>query len=413
MHSPGSAKRRQIWRVVAINLAVLLGMYGLVEVALHLVSYDRNPLFGTPLRIPDRAFHHTLRPYFDGYDVWGEQRYRVVTDSLGFKDASARAVPMTTDRRRIVFIGDSFTEGVGLPYEQTFVGRFARAFPDLDILNAGVVSYAPSAYYEKLKYVIDFGLEFDEVLVYVDVSDVRDEAIGYCYDEQATLQMRDLRSCDDGACPSGQPAPKVWWKESLKAALYIPDFIYQTIKWRRIAAPDSSNAPNQTLTEYEAMQPGAAYGPDSDPRVSWTYDKNTRCFGSLGIEGGIRKAKEQMDRLHQVLAAHGIALSVGVYPWPQQLLYDDEESRHTAIWRDWCAGKCRSFFDHFPAFFRYKRDHPHFLKDLFIWGDIHYTALGNQILSDSLIAQYRSRPPLSLSNDPKTADDGSGLKGSR
>jgi hypothetical protein len=48
----------------------------------------------------------------------------VFTDSLGFKDASRRAVP---DRRRILFIGDSFTEGVGLPYEQTFVGLFARA----------------------------------------------------------------------------------------------------------------------------------------------------------------------------------------------------------------------------------------------------------------------------------------------
>jgi hypothetical protein len=317
---------------------------------------------------------------------------------------------MTTDRRRVVFIGDSFTEGVGLSYEQTFVGRFTRAFPNLDILNAGVVSYAPSAYYEKLKYFIDLGLEFNEAIVYIDVSDVRDEAIGYCYDELAALQMRDLRSCEDGACPSSLPVPMVWWKESLKETLYIPDFIYQTVKRRWRVEPNPSNPSNQTLTEFEAIQPGAVYGPDSDPRASWTYDRNTRCFGGLGIEGGIRKAKEQMDRLYQVLAEHDIALSVGVYPWPQQLLYNDEESRQVEIWRDWCAGKCRGFFDHFPAFFRYKQDNPHFLKELFIWGDIHFTALGNQILGDDLIEQYQNRPPPPPANDPQGADDGSGLK---
>ena len=404
MRSPARAKRRLPWRVIWINIAVLLGMYAFAEIALHLVSRDGNVLFGNRLRIPDPAFHHTLRPYYDGYDVWGDERYRVMTNSLGFKDASPRSVPMTANRRRVVFIGDSFTEGVGLAFEETFVGRFARAFPDLDVLNAGVVSYAPSAYYEKLKYFIDHGLKFDEAIVYIDVSDVRDEAVGYCYDEQAVLQMRNLQSCEAGVCPSGLPEPTVWWKESLRQTFYISDFVYQTVKRRWAAAPVPSNASQLPRTEQEAVQPGAVYGPDSDPRANWTYDSKTGCFGSLGIEGGIRKAKERMDALYEILAAHGIALSVGVYPWPQQLLYDSEQSRQVAIWRDWCAGKCRNFFDHFPVFFQYKRDHPGFLRELFIWGDIHYSALGNKVLGNSLIAQYRGSSPASLANKTDARD---------
>lgn len=410
MNSPAGMKRRQLWRVVSINLAVLLGMYGVAELALHLVSFDRNPLLGTPLRIPDRAYHHTLQPLFDGYDVWGTQRYRVITDSLGFRDAVAREVPLRTDRPRILFIGDSFTEGIGLPYEQTFVGRFARAFPELDVLNAGVVSYAPSAYYEKLKHLLERGFEFDEAFVYIDVSDVRDEAIGYCYDDQAVLQMRDLRLCEIGPCTSGEPVQRVWWKEALKSALYIPDFIYQTLKRRQRSA---QSAPEIPLDEREATGPGAVYGRDTDVRASWTYEPDTPCFGRLGIEGGIRKAVAQMDRVHGLLAARGIPLSVGVYPWPQQLLYDDEGSRQVEIWRDWCAGKCRSFFDHFPAFFRYRRDHPGFLKELFIWGDVHYSARGNQVLADSLIAQYRSRPILPSADASSATDSGTGSRPAR
>jgi len=68
---------RRILRVVLINLAVLLGMYGLTEVALHLVSAGENPLFGHKLRIPDPAFHHTLRADFSGTDTWGDQTYPV------------------------------------------------------------------------------------------------------------------------------------------------------------------------------------------------------------------------------------------------------------------------------------------------------------------------------------------------
>lgn len=41
------------------------------------------------------------------------------------------------DRHRILFIGDSFTEGAGLPFEQTFVGMFSQGVPDVDVLNAG------------------------------------------------------------------------------------------------------------------------------------------------------------------------------------------------------------------------------------------------------------------------------------
>jgi hypothetical protein len=52
-------------------------------------------------------------------------------------------------------------------------------------------------------------------------------------------------------------------------------------------------------------------------RADWTFDAKASGYGSMGVEGAIQKAKQQMSRLHQTLSRHGIALSVGVYPWPQ------------------------------------------------------------------------------------------------
>ena len=40
---------------------------------------------------------------------------------------------------RFVALGDSFTEGIGLPYEETFVGRIAAALPGKRVANLAVV----------------------------------------------------------------------------------------------------------------------------------------------------------------------------------------------------------------------------------------------------------------------------------
>ena len=69
-------------------------------------------------------------------------------------------------------------------------------------------------------------------------------------------------------------------------------------------------------------------------------------------------------------------------------LYDDVESRQVAVWRKWCEHKCRRFYNHFPTLFEYKREHPDFLRELFIRGDVHYNPFGNEVIARDLIAQY-------------------------
>ena len=41
----------------------------------------------------------------------------------------------------------------------------------------GVSSYAPSVYHRKIEYWISQGLEIDELIVMVDLSDIEDEVI--------------------------------------------------------------------------------------------------------------------------------------------------------------------------------------------------------------------------------------------
>jgi hypothetical protein len=328
-------------KAIAINVAVFACLFFGFEATMHIVSPKENPWLKPPsakseLGITHPAYGHGLAPNHKGEEDWGSN-IEVATNSLGLRDRAPRNVPLRSNRTRVLFLGDSFTEGVGTQYEETFVGRFAAAFPQLDVLNAGVSSYAPSHYYAKAKYLLETGLQIDEIIVYVDVSDIQDEAIFYQFDRNGRL----LEGSFDPTCHSQElifwsPSPWVKWSYVLELAYsrYLLHF----------ARHDPPQNPTSTLTG-----PGEPYGPDR-ARASWTYDSHSPCYGKMGIEGGISKTLAQMDKLFALASERNIPLSVGVYPWPQQLLYDSEESRQVQIWRAWCDGKCRRRLDGFPSY---------------------------------------------------------------
>ena len=75
-------------------------------------------------RVKNKIFHHTLAANItNAKGQWGPIRgYKVNTNSLGFKDSQPRKIFLKKTNHRILLMGDSFTEGVGLAYNDTFAG---------------------------------------------------------------------------------------------------------------------------------------------------------------------------------------------------------------------------------------------------------------------------------------------------
>lgn len=117
----------------------------------------------------------SLQPDCSCIRAWGRERYTLNVDSQGFRDEKVRQIPLTDSRPRILMLGDSFTESMG-PWNTSFVGRLAARFPQYDILNGGVGGYSPSNYLNTARIALGSGLDFDEAIVFIDISDVQDEA---------------------------------------------------------------------------------------------------------------------------------------------------------------------------------------------------------------------------------------------
>lgn len=254
-------------------------------------------------------YHHDLTKNFSGRLPHGNASYVMKTNALGFKDrVQGRQVDLTTPKHRIVFIGDSFTEGQGLPYEQSFVGTIDAAVDHGrdDILNAGVTSYAPRLYFLKTQYLLDHvGLQFDELWVFLDISDAYDELF---YQEFA---------------------PRTSWRAWL---MDVDNVLEQRSLLYRLRLSPFLHRRDAVQAEYSELD-------------QWTErDDLWRKWGARAV------AFEQasLDDLLRVCRAHGVTMHLAVYPWPRQVRAGNLESRQVTIWRQFAAARGVDFLDLFP-----------------------------------------------------------------
>jgi len=361
-----------------IKTGVFLALYCLVIFLALDFSYSSlfyNPSDSPSARVQNDIYHHGFLPNFAGIEKWGGHQYWMYTNSLGFKDGSARAIPLSSDSRRVLVIGDSFTESVGMSFDNSFVGMLHNAGQTAarktQFLNAGVSGYSPTVFLRKINFILESGLRFDEVLVALDAGEVPREATMYfCLDTFAGYRSH-----------CGQ---------DYHAELPVP--VTTTKTWiaqvqRRFTLTNSTRIliKNAVLDWQDADRAAAVL-----PRVlerSITTGWPTTGSGldqklmPLGVEGGIKRAQLNMQLLADLLASRGIPLTVSVHPWPIQLAHDDRHSRAVEIWRPFCAKNCKQLIDVFPAFFAYKDMHPEdWYQRLFIIGDVHYSAEGNRVM---------------------------------
>lgn len=323
-------------------------------------------------RIRNKVYHHGLAPNVDLTGSWGVGLYQLATDSLGFKNDAPRNIPLESSNHRVLFIGDSFTEGVGMPYANTFAGMIAKDLANnhVEILNAAVVSYSPIIYWRKVKYLIeDVRLKFDEVVVFLDLSDLRDEFDGYYIDEKGSVRDVDPRNETKKADPS---------IGLLHNNSIVMLFVYQTF----IRNLDDA------LKGFFISQ---SHGRLNKKNIRWSYiPEEYKAFG----DEGLARMEKNMERLRILLKEHRIGLTLAVYPWPDQIVRNDLNPRYVKFWQEWCRKNSIPFLNLFPLFVNEgntKKDHTRILSQYFIKGDAHWNKDGHRLIADRFISFYNSR----------------------
>jgi len=126
-------------------------------------------------------------------------------------------------------------------------------------------------------------------------------------------------------------------------------------------------------------------------KAMWTYKSNDELEG---YEGPISKTQNEMicamNKIYEILEKKNIKLSLAVYPWPQQLEFNDENSKHVKMWENFCKKKCAKFINFFPFFFQEKRKTSYIdvFKKYYFWNDVHFNAEGNKVIAERLVKEF-------------------------
>ena len=337
---------------------------------LYLKFWKKPSLDTHPLRQPDDNFHHGIKPNSEGVDTYGPYSAKYFSNSMGLRDEKIRSVSLVADHPRIIFIGDSFTEGGPIQWEKTFVGRISGALKSqgVEVLNAGVASYCPTTERVKLRYLLRTqGLKVDRVVLCLDISDLKDE---FYYEEGADGKVQQV-----AYGPFREKAKKLhradaicdWLEIRVEKNFVILGAIIRNsrLTWRR-------HASSTGVVEYDAIPDWAYNWPD----YRGPYEEL--------VEKGLARTKSEMTLLAQELKKLGVPLTLVVYPWPQQVKAGTRPSRCETEWSRWAQENNAQFISLFPVFVN-QESAEQVIRKYYWKNDAHWNEEGHRLVADALL----------------------------
>jgi hypothetical protein len=358
--------RKTLFFTVAFFVLILDGMAGAIF----------NPGDYNSFRCSSPFYHHDFLPNQDAGTKWGDREYRIFTNSLGFRDGIVRDVPPTSRRKRILLIGDSYIEGMGVPYESSAAGILGESLKAdaTEVLNAAAVSYSPKLYYLKTRYLIEQRhLAFDELYVFIDISDPHDEII-YKYWEPRS----------GSAFSSGLRALDRFSRRH--------SFLYNHFeaRWRLSSEKAINNAfPAENSADARFwIQDLKEYLRRADPEKDrFLWPSKQSALDEWGREG-LSLCERYMTELQKLCAQHGIRLTIAIYPSPYQLTGSSLAGIPVTFWQAFAEKHRIGFINLFPAFIGIDPPQTVYAK-YFIQGDGHWNEAGNRLVAETVLRHIR------------------------
>ncbi len=139
--------RKILISITGVLLVVLVPL-GLAELILRLIDYPKQTVRvfneqGTLIYVKSKAFHHDYQPTQTFYVYKGgpaeDEPVLNQINSFGMRGTE----PVIGQKKRVLFLGDSFVEADEIAEDKTFVSRLRTMLPTIDIYGKGISSWAP------------------------------------------------------------------------------------------------------------------------------------------------------------------------------------------------------------------------------------------------------------------------------
>ena len=296
--------------------------------------------------VADPVLPFKPQPFSKGISVTREFEYEYSHNSMGFRDVEHATVKQPGEFR-ILALGDSFTYGAGVSFNETYLSRLEQLLnsrklhPKVEIIKAGVSRYYPEPERVLLEH---YGLKYSPDLIIVgfvpnDVLDANQGLDSIKIGQSGYLVTRE-----------GQNKPRIF------TLFYTYSHVFRIL-----------------FNKYNAMT-------NKEPPIKWdevyrpngVFEKDWR---SIEVE------YEKMLQLAESAQARLIIVHI-----PQQGPWDDTKSYPATRLSEWSSAHGAQFIDTLPAM---KLADPQ--KSLYYAQDGHCRAAGYEVIAETVYRELTTR----------------------
>lgn len=293
--------------------------------------------------------------------------YNVFTDQNGHRIAS-RNTKKIYKEKSAVFLGDSFTYGFGLNYEESIVGLLETKVTNYNFFNLAVPGYSPLILKYKLENFLKSNSRINKIFYLMDLTDVHDESNRWIkiqeFDHPVILDKTTHNLIEKDF--------------NLKANFKMTKLLaYSVNKLLRDL--------RKTINRKEFEKRDKIIG--FTKLGSFTHipyedlDKNT--WSENDFKVGIENINKHVKLISNIAREINSDFYIVIFPWPETLHYGEKHFN----WQDYGSNlckfvKCTRLINTFPEYHKKKEQLNYWKKELYHLEDIHFNAKGSSLLSD-------------------------------
>tara|TARA_B100000989_G_scaffold289362_1_gene261101 strand:- start:477 stop:1559 length:1083 start_codon:yes stop_codon:yes gene_type:complete len=297
---------------------------------------------------------------------------KIVTDEMGLR-VGEKSFLKNENKKNIFIFGDSFTYGVGLEFEKTYAGLIEKKFSNYNVYNFGVSSYSPSVYLYKLKKTLNEKIIPEKILLFLDLTDLKDEAIRWEYiDSTDTVKL-----INDQVFQNSKKKER-FTKRNFKLMNNIASYI---------------NYHSRNLRELTNIRFNEKRKIKTSVQGSFTYIKqdllDKRFWKNNTFLKGKTNLRKRLLQIADISKKNNIEFYLIIYPWAETLEFGQKNFSWSEFASEICSNKNCHLIDAIPYFQNYKNKNINWSTELYFLNDEHFNEKGANLLFNVIATRIK------------------------
>tara|TARA_B100000963_G_scaffold317847_1_gene298538 strand:- start:1707 stop:2855 length:1149 start_codon:yes stop_codon:yes gene_type:complete len=302
--------------------------------------------------------------------------YKVYTDFNGLRVPKNKQKTKSTSK--IIFLGDSFTYGFGVDFENSVPGLLSKKINYSDeVINFGVPGYSPSMNLVNLRNYLakNSKIKILKVFYILDITDVHDEAnrwkdvngINLPVIEDEIIKKEIKKTFD--------------FKKKFRTTRYVSYIVNNNLRNLRkqikiLFENDENNI------EFEGTFWGSFIHTSQNKLLKNTVYKN---HWKRDYKFGLKKITKKITDISNLLESYDTEFYIVIHPWIETIEFGQKEFDWEKFANELCvSSKCKKVINFFDTVEEYKKEEVNWKTDLYFKKDLHFNKTGNALYANKI-----------------------------